>query len=81
MAYAQSRSVSGELASGSTDGKYRKVVADRGGIVESMTYDSRRDLSDTWFGLHECPSMVSPDGSHVVNPYAVRTTHAEPMGF
>jgi hypothetical protein len=64
-----------------TDGKYRKIDADRGGVVEMATYASRADLTDGWYGLHECPSMVAPDGSRGTNPYAVSTPHADPEYF
>lgn len=39
------RSANTELAQGATDGSYKQVVKDRGGVVEMATYDSHRDLS------------------------------------
>lgn len=81
MAYAKPRSANAELEAGMTDGKYKKVVMDRGGVVESATYASRRDLSDVWHGIHEAPTMETPDGATTVNPYAVSTPHADPEGF
>jgi hypothetical protein len=71
MAYAAPRSANSDLNAGSTDGKYRKINADRGGIVEDTTSNARRDLTDGWYGLHEAPVMVTPDNRHVSNPYAV----------
>lgn len=62
MAYGPTRSVNAELHQGATDGKYKKVVRDRGGFVEHATYVSRRDLSDQWYGIHETPVKVSGDG-------------------
>lgn len=50
------------LSEGTTDGKYKKVVNDRDGVVEKGTYESRSDLHDQWFGIHEQPVKVAPDG-------------------
>lgn len=63
----------GELAAGATDGTYKKVTRNRGGEVESTTYDQRRDLSDTWFGIHEAPVKQLGDGTSDVTPDFVPT--------
>lgn len=81
MAYPKTRSVVRELEEGMTDGKYRKIVADRGGDVEMTTWRSRRDLSDTWHGIHEIDEKMRPDGIACRTPYDVSNPHAEPMGF
>jgi hypothetical protein len=78
MAYPRTRSVNAELDEGATDGKYRKVVMDRGGVVEPATYDSRRHLSDTWHGIHEQGVKIRPDGRACATPYAVATPCADP---
>jgi hypothetical protein len=76
MAYATPRSANRELDAGSTDGKYRKINADRGGFVEATTSNARRDLTDGWYGLHEAPVMVTPDNRHITDPYAVSMPEA-----
>ncbi len=77
MGYPQTlRSQNGEMSEGSSDGKYKKVVRDRGGIVEPATYESRTDLHDYYFGIHEKKIKVAPDGllhstpDFVANPTA-----------
>ena len=61
MAYAPHRSMNAALSEGMTDGKYKKVVRDRGGFVDVATEDSRRDLDDIWFGIHEKQVKMAPD--------------------
>lgn len=74
MGYPQSRSMNAELSEGSTDNKYKKIVQDRGGVIDPGTYESRADLNDEWFGIHEKKVKVAPDGllhatpDYVVNP-------------
>jgi hypothetical protein len=41
----ETRSSNGELAEGMSDGLYKKVETDRGGVVGSETWESRRHLS------------------------------------
>lgn len=81
MAYAPRRSANSELDAGATDGKYRKVIADRGGVVESCFMQDRADLTDGWYGIHEAPSMTRPDGQRCTNPYSVPTRPASPEYF
>lgn len=50
------------LSEGSTDGKYKKIVANRDGVVDPATYENRKDLNDQWFGIHEKKIKVAPDG-------------------
>lgn len=73
MTYGPTRSANAELHEGLTDGAYKKVVRDRGGFPEGTTYQSRRDLADTWYGLHETPVKVSPDGLPLPTPNFVPT--------
>lgn len=72
--YPKSRGMNNALSEGSTDGKYKKVVTDRDGVVETLTYEERADLNDQWFGIHEKRVKVTPDGllhatpNYVPNP-------------
>lgn len=63
-----SRDQLSELAEGATDGTYKKVVRDRGGVVEATTYEQRQDLSDTWFGIHETNHKNLGDGTRRSTP-------------
>lgn len=62
MAVNESGNLNSNLAAGMSDSKYKKVVNDRGN-AESTTYDSRRDLNDTWYGIHEANHKVLGDGT------------------
>ena len=67
-------SVNDELRLGMTDGTYKQVVKDRGGQVETLTYDSRRDLSVSLYGIVELPDKELPGGmGSYRSPYAVQT--------
>lgn len=77
MAVNSSRSQNAELAEGMSDGKYKKVVTDRGGVVDPATYAERRDLSDAHFGIHEARTKVLGDGTVHVTPDYVATAPAQ----
>lgn len=62
MAYPKSRSCTAELFTGMTDGVYKKVVTDRGGIVEVQ--DVRKDFSGLWHGINEIKEKCLPDGRY-----------------
>jgi hypothetical protein len=62
MAYPPSRSCNAELAAGMTDGSFKKVVKDRGGFVEGTTWEHRRQLSVSTYGIVEAPVKTCPDG-------------------
>lgn len=79
--YAKPRSCNNELSAGMTDGKYKKVIADRGGEVEHTFVENRRHLIDGYYGVHESPSMMRPDGRQCTNPYAVPMPEADPAYF
>lgn len=81
MATARPRSCNRELDAGATDGKYKKVIADRGGVVEHDFVADRMDLTDGFYGIHEAPSMIRPDGRHCSNPYGVSTPAPAPEYF
>lgn len=72
MAYARPRSMNADLNEGATDGRYKKIVADRGGVPESGTYEMRSSLNDTWYGIHETKVKMAPDGlAHITPDYVV----------
>lgn len=81
MTVNASRSQNAELAEGMSDGKYKKVVTDRGGRVSPGTYDDRRDLADVHFGIHEARTKVLGDGSVHVTPDYIGTPTANPVGL
>lgn len=54
------RRMNAELIEGATDGGYKKVVQNRGGVVESTTWESREPLDDVWHGIHERPLKQVP---------------------
>lgn len=74
MGYAANRSMNAEVSEGMTDGSHKKIVTDRGGVVEPTTYESRIDLNNNWFGITEKKVKVTPDGllhatpNYVPNP-------------
>ena len=72
-----SRSANAELSEGMTDGKYKKVVTDRGGVVEHTTHLERQDLHDTWYGIHEKYDKVLPDALPQATPNFVSTPPAQ----
>lgn len=82
MAYPSTRSCISELEAGATDGKYRKVVADRGGVVEHTFVANREDLTSAFYGIHEAPAMQVPGCNRpCANPYAVSTPMPSPEYF
>lgn len=78
MAVNTSQSQNAELAEGMSDGTYKKIVTDRGGMVDPATYDARRDLHDAYYGIHEARTKVLGDGTMHVTPDFVATR--PPMG-
>jgi hypothetical protein len=64
MVYPASRSMNHDLEEGMSDGKYKKIVQNRGGIVEKqLAYDTREDLCDVYYGIHEDNEKHLPDGT------------------
>jgi hypothetical protein len=79
VAYAQpKRSAINELNQGMIDGTYKQVSRDRGGVIEPTTYAARADLSDVWYGIHECTPKELPDGLPAHTPTTVSTPPASP---
>lgn len=66
MVYPLSRSMNADLHEGLTDGKYKKVVQNRGGVVNPATYRARSDLFDAWYGIHE--TRIKRAGDDVAGP-------------
>lgn len=63
MATNESRSMNRDLSEGMTDGKYKKLVTrERGGVVDPLTEESRRDLSRINYDREQAPVMLRPDG-------------------
>jgi hypothetical protein len=81
MTHANPRSMNGELNQGSVEGTYKTVIRNRGGVVEPLTQESRKQLSDVWYGIHEAPLKRRPDGPIVSTPYFVATPPAETLGL
>lgn len=78
MAVNTSRSMNAELREGLTDGSYKKVVNNRGGVVERATYDSRNELDDVWYGIHEVELKdIKTQPGHNTTPYFVPTAPAD----
>lgn len=73
MAYAPVRSPNAELNEGATDGKYKKVVNDRGGFVERGTYAMREELYPLWYGIREAPLKEVPARGARTTPNYVHT--------
>ncbi len=71
-----------ELNEGATDGAHKKVIRDRGGIgvTDTLTVRTRADLSDVWYGIHEQPVKLRPDGKPVHTPNFVPTATSQ-IGF
>lgn len=62
MVYPVSRSSNKDLEDGMSDGKYKKVAPNRGGVVEvELACKVRADLHDIWYGIHEAAVKVLPD--------------------
>lgn len=75
------RSMNQDLELGMVEGGHKMVVKDRGGVVEPTTCEARQSLSDTWHGIHEAPTMHTPDGLHTHDPYFVATPTPCPESF
>lgn len=80
MSYAPMRSMNAELDSGATDGTFKKVVRNRGGFVDAATADSREDLHDAYYGVHECEPKAAPTRGAVRTQNYRPTPPADPWG-
>jgi hypothetical protein len=68
MAYPKARSVNEELLEGMTDGRYKKIITDRGGVVETTFVQERRDLSKGRYGIGETAEKTTGDCRTVRTP-------------
>lgn len=80
MAKNTSRSMNDDLRTGMIEGKYKQVVKDRS-TAEPTTYDSREDLFDIWYGIHETPVKQLPDGRSTNTDNYVPTKEASPKAI
>ena len=72
MAYPAPRSMNADLEEGMSDGKYKKIVMNRGGVTEGrLFYEIREPMYDMWYGIHETPEKRFPDGTRSQTPYFV----------
>lgn len=64
MSYAPNRSRNGSLTDGMTDGgPYKKLIRDRGGMVEDTTTEARDMLSRDTISYQETSLKQQPDGT------------------
>lgn len=73
MAENSSRSMNADLAEGMSDGAYKKVRPNTGGVIEPTTAENRRMLSDVWYGVHEAREKPLGDGTTHTTPDYVGT--------
>ena len=73
MGFPPSRGMNNALSEGSTDGKYKKVVNNRDGVIDPATLENRLDMDDNWYGIHEKKVKVTPDGLLHATPRYVPT--------
>jgi hypothetical protein len=57
-----------DLNEGATDGKYTKVIRDRGGAVDPATALARKHLHPSFYGMTEVQPKVRGDGKIVSTP-------------
>lgn len=79
MAYPQLRSMNASLTEGATDGRYKKVISDRDGVVDPQTYANRDELDDVWYGIHETNPKDVPGMSGYKSTPNYRPTAAPDM--
>jgi hypothetical protein len=74
MAYPKTRSMNRDLEEGMTDGRYKKVVTDRGGIHEGeLLYKIREELDSINYGINEIKEKEFGDSTRGVTPDYVET--------
>ena len=78
MGYYAELSCNDNLSEGMTDGKYKKVVANRRSVEPGMDWFHNREcLNDIYYGIHETNPKVAPDGTIVSTPDYVATKEAQ----
>jgi hypothetical protein len=74
MAYPKCRSMNRDLEEGMTDGRYKKVVTDRGGRPEGeLLYEIRGEMNSINYGINEYKEKEFGDGTRGVTPNYVET--------
>ncbi len=68
MAVNTSQSQNACLAEGMSDGKYKKIVQDRGGVIDPVNPAEKADLSTGLYVVQEAPSKLLPDGTRHTTP-------------
>lgn len=75
MAYPKCRSMNRSLEEGMTDGRYKKVVTDRGGVHEGeLLHACREQLDSINYGINELKEKRFGDGTSGVTPNYVETS-------
>jgi hypothetical protein len=74
-------SCSAEFDEGETDSTYKKVVQDRGGVVESGAWAARKQLSVKLYGIAEAPVKDVPTRGTVRTLNTVPTKSPEELGY
>lgn len=81
MALPPLRSCNDELNQGSIDGTYQQVNMNRGGVIDPATWNARKDLYSTWYGINETVEKEMPDGlGRCSTPTARAAAHADYQG-
>lgn len=57
------------MHAGATDGAYKKAAPNRGGVVEPLTAEYRKQMSGVWHGFNELSTKMLPDGRSGHPPY------------
>lgn len=75
MAYPKCRSMNRDLEEGMTDGRYKKVVMDRGGRPEgALAHQCRENLDSVNYGINEMRDKAFGDSTYGQTPNYVETT-------
>jgi hypothetical protein len=60
VAYARLRSMNADLNRGASEGSYKTLAPDRGGVVESSYMEMRKYADDVYHGFHEVNPKYVP---------------------
>jgi hypothetical protein len=74
-------SVNDEFNLGAIEGSYKLVIKDRGGVVESGSWEARKQLSVKTYGIVEAPVKDVPARGRVRTLNTVPTPDPERMGY
>lgn len=79
MAHPRLRSMNADLHRGATEGSYKTVAPNRGGVVESSYMEMRRFADDVWHGFHEVNPKYVPGVCKTVSTVDYLPTAAPDM--